>query len=82
MKKGYFGKFGGMFVSELLVKPLQEVTVAFEKFKKIDRRKRNLKNFCAIMSADRLRYTMPKIYRKNSGLIFFKARRFNSWRRA
>jgi len=26
--------FGGMFVSELLVKPLQEVTEAFEQFKK------------------------------------------------
>jgi len=34
MKKGYYGKFGGMFVSELLVKPLQEVAEAFEEFKK------------------------------------------------
>lgn len=32
--KAYFGKFGGMFVSELLVKPLREVEEAFEKFKK------------------------------------------------
>lgn len=32
--QGYFGKFGGMFVSELLVKPLQEVSAAFEDFKK------------------------------------------------
>ncbi len=31
---GTFGDFGGMFVPELLVKPLQEVAVAFEKFKK------------------------------------------------
>ncbi len=34
MKKGYFGKFGGMFVPEQLVPALQEVTTAFEKFKK------------------------------------------------
>ncbi len=33
-RPGYFGKFGGMFVSELLVKPLQEVAAAFEDFKK------------------------------------------------
>ena len=33
-RAGYFGKFGGMFVSELLVKPLREVELSFEKFKK------------------------------------------------
>lgn len=33
-RPGYFEKFGGMFVSELLVKPLQEVSAAFEEFKK------------------------------------------------
>lgn len=36
-KKGYFGKYGGMFVPELLVPPLKEVAAAFEKIKK-DRR--------------------------------------------
>lgn len=44
MKPGYFGKFGGMFVSELLVKPLQEVAAAFEKFKKSDAMKHELKS--------------------------------------
>lgn len=34
VKKGYFGQYGGMFVPELLVSALQEVEVAFEKFKK------------------------------------------------
>jgi tryptophan synthase beta chain len=34
MKSGYYGKFGGMFVSELLVKPLETVAAAFKKFKK------------------------------------------------
>lgn len=33
-KPGYFGKFGGMYVSELLVPPLKEVAAAFEKFKR------------------------------------------------
>lgn len=32
-KTGYYGKYGGTFVSELLVKPLQEIAAAFEKFK-------------------------------------------------
>lgn len=45
----YFGKFGGMFISELLVPPLQEVTLAFEKFKKDPQQKKLLtdllKNF-------------------------------------
>ena len=31
---GYFGKYGGMFVPELLVPALQEVAAAFEKIKK------------------------------------------------
>lgn len=34
MKTGYYGKFGGRFVSELLVTPLEEVAAAFGKFKK------------------------------------------------
>lgn len=41
--KGYFGQFGGMFVPELIVKPLQEVTNAFEKFKKDRSAKQQLK---------------------------------------
>lgn len=40
----YFGKYGGMFVSELLVKPLQEVAAAFGKFKKDSLQQRLLKN--------------------------------------
>lgn len=44
MKKGYYGKFGGMFVSELLVKPLQEVAAAFEQFKKHAPSQKLLKN--------------------------------------
>lgn len=43
MKKGYYGKFGGMFVSELFVKPLQEVAAAFEKFKKHTPSQKNLR---------------------------------------
>lgn len=47
--RGYFGKFGGMFVSELLVKPLQEVEDSFEKLKKDATAKKELsdlmKNF-------------------------------------
>lgn len=42
MKKGYYGKYGGMFVSELLVKPLQEVAAAFERFKTLAAAKREL----------------------------------------
>lgn len=42
-KKTYYGRFGGMFVPELLVKPLIEVAVAFEKFKKDDAQQRRLK---------------------------------------
>lgn len=34
LRLGLYGKFGGMFVSELLVRPLREVAEAFEKFKK------------------------------------------------
>lgn len=34
VKAGYFGKFGGRWVSELLIKPLQEVEHAFAHFKK------------------------------------------------
>lgn len=41
---GYFGKFGGMFVSELLVKPLQETAQAFEKCKKSSVFKKELKD--------------------------------------
>lgn len=40
----HFGKFGGMFVSELLVKPLQEVAAAFEKFKHDKKINSDLKN--------------------------------------
>lgn len=40
----YFGKFGGMFVSELLVKPLLEVAAAFEKFKRNKEMNADLKN--------------------------------------
>lgn len=47
MKKGYFGKFGGMFISELLVKPLQEVANAFEKFKKNQPAQKELKKLLA-----------------------------------
>lgn len=32
MKKGYFGKFGGQFVPELLIQPLDELEQAMEKF--------------------------------------------------
>lgn len=47
MKSGYYGKFGGMFVSELLVKPLQEVAEAFEKFKKHASSQKNLRELLA-----------------------------------
>ncbi len=43
-KKGYFGKFGGMFVPEQLVPALQEVTKAFEKFKKDKAQQEKLKD--------------------------------------
>lgn len=43
MKYGYYGKFGGMFVSELLVKPLREVAEAFEKFKQHAPSQKNLR---------------------------------------
>lgn len=46
-KKGYYGKFGGMFVSELLVKPLKEVELAFEAFKKNPRAKEELRQLLA-----------------------------------
>ncbi|MEK7524684.1 MAG: tryptophan synthase subunit beta [Patescibacteria group bacterium] len=49
MKTGYFGKFGGRFVSELLVTPLEEVAAAFKKFKKdrgeMEKLRDLLKNF-------------------------------------
>ncbi len=48
MKNGYYktssGRlFGGMFVSELLVKPLQEVARAFEEFKKYKKAQNDLR---------------------------------------
>lgn len=43
-KNSYFGKFGGMFVSELLVKPLQEVEKAFKKFKKNSEMQKELRD--------------------------------------
>ena len=61
MKKGYFGKFGGMFVSELLVKPLQEVTVAFEKFKKNRPAQKELKK----LLRDYVGRPTPLYYAKN-----------------
>lgn len=33
-RPGYYGKYGGMWVSELLVKPLQEVAAAFQMFQR------------------------------------------------
>lgn len=42
-RRGYFGKFGGMFISELLVKPLREVTSAFEAFKKNKKAQKDLR---------------------------------------
>lgn len=44
MKSGHYGKFGGMYVSELLVPPLKEVAAAFEKFKKDPAQKKLLKD--------------------------------------
>lgn len=61
MKKGYFGKFGGMFVSELLVKPLQEVAVAFEKFKKNQPAQKELKK----LLHDYVGRPTPLYYAKN-----------------
>jgi len=31
-KKGYFGKYGGQFIAETLIAPVQELEVAYEKF--------------------------------------------------
>lgn len=43
-KNSYFGKFGGMFVSELLIKPLQEVEKAFKEFKKDSEMQKELRD--------------------------------------
>lgn len=60
-RTGYFGKFGGMFVSELLVKPLQEVAVAFEKFKKNKPAQKELKK----LLHDYVGRPTPLYYAKN-----------------
>ena len=33
-KNGHFGRFGGIFVAETLMQPLQELTHAYEKYLK------------------------------------------------
>ena len=39
-KKGYFGLYGGQFVPETLMAALKELEVAYEKFKKDKRSKK------------------------------------------
>ena len=41
-KRGYFGKFGGMYVNEMLVPALKEVEIAFQSFKKDQAQKAEL----------------------------------------
>lgn len=60
-RQGYFGKFGGMFVSELLVKPLQEVARAFEKFKN----NRKAQNDLRILLKDYVGRPTPLYHAKN-----------------
>lgn len=65
-RTGYFGKFGGMFVSELLVKPLQEVADAFEKFKKNSPAKKEL----ADLLKNYVGRPTPLYYAKNLSAVF------------
>lgn len=41
-EKGYYGNFGGMFLPELLVSPMQELTCAFQKISKTHKFQRQL----------------------------------------
>lgn len=59
--KRYFGDFGEMFVSELLITPLKEVEQAFEKFKKDKKMEQHIATRCWIWNfKKRIRKKNPK----------------------
>lgn len=60
-KPGYFGKFGGMWVSALLVEPLQEVNMAFQMFQRSKTMKQKLQN----LLRDYVGRPTPLYYAKN-----------------
>lgn len=60
-RQGYFGKFGGIFVSELLVKPLHEVSAAFEDFKRNKKEQTDLRD----LLKDYVGRPTPLYYAKN-----------------
>src|SRR3989339_1851946 len=86
-KKGYFGKYGGQFVPETLVAPIDELTKAYLKYKKDKRFKEELnyyfKNFIGrptpLYFAENLsRQFGCKIYLKREDLCHTGAHKLNN----
>jgi tryptophan synthase beta chain len=86
--QGYFGQFGGMYVPETLMHPLEELTAEYEKARKDPEFERELsglqKDFCGrptpLYFAERLTEFCggPKIYLKREDLLHTGAHKINN----
>ena len=86
--RGYFGEFGGRFVPETLLGPLEELEAAFRKYRRDPAFRRelegHLKNFAgrptALMFAENLteRLRGPRIYLKREDLCHTGAHKVNN----